>query len=157
MRPLNSIILHSTATREGYDYTVDVIREWHINRGWSDIGYHYVIYRNGAIKLGRPIEIQGAHTKGYNEDSIGIVYVGGMDAEGLEAKDTRTLAQRVSMRLLIAYLKAKHGIKDVLGHKQCSSTECPSFDVEQLNRQSRYDMLIAYGLIGALIYFIVKR
>ena len=157
MRPLNSIILHSTATREGYDYTVDEIREWHINRGWSDIGYHYVIYRNGAIKLGRPIELAGAHTKGYNDDSIGIVYVGGIDAEGLEAKDTRTLAQRVSMRILIAYLKAKHGIKEVLGHKQCSSTECPSFDVEKLNRQSRYDMIIAYGIIGALIYFIVKR
>lgn len=157
MRPLNSIILHSTATREGYDYTLDDIREWHINRGWSDIGYHYVIYRNGAIKLGRPIELAGAHTKGYNDDSIGIVYVGGMDSEGLEAKDTRTLAQRVSMRILIAYLKAKHGIKEVLGHKQCSSTECPSFDVEELNRQSRYDMIIAYGIIGALIYFIVKR
>ena len=155
MRLLNRIILHSTATPEGRDVTVEEIRKWHLDRGWSDIGYHYVIYRNGAIKAGRPINQQGAHTLGHNEDSIGVVYVGGVDDAGT-AKDTRTAPQRISMRLLIAYLKAKHGIKTVLGHKQCTHTECPSFDVDELNRVSKYDMLIAYGVVGSLIWWILK-
>lgn len=155
MRPLNRIILHSTATPEGRDVTVEEIRDWHLARGWNDIGYHFVIYRNGAIKKGRDVSEQGAHTLGHNEDSIGIVYVGGTDLSG-NAKDTRTLQQRVSMRLLIAYLKAKHGIKTVLGHKQCTHTECPSFDVDELNRQSKYDIFIAYGIIAAVLWWIFK-
>lgn len=156
MRPLDSIILHSTATPEGRNVTVDEIRQWHIERGWNDIGYHYVIYRNGAIKKGRPIEIQGAHTLGYNDNSIGVVYVGGTDESG-KAKDTRTMLQGISMRLLIAYLKAKHGIKTVLGHKQCTSTECPSFDVEELNRVSKYDLYIIYAIIAGIVWWIIKR
>jgi N-acetylmuramoyl-L-alanine amidase len=156
MRPLNRIILHSTATPEGRDVTVEEIRNWHLDRGWDDIGYHYVIYRNGAIKLGRPLSEQGAHTLGHNEDSIGVVYVGGTDISG-NAKDTRTLQQRISMRLLIAYLKAKHGINQVLGHGQCTHTECPSFDVDELNRQSKYDIYIAYAIIGAVVYWALKR
>ena len=155
MRPLNSIILHSTATPEGRDVSVVEIRNWHLDRGWNDIGYHYVIYRNGAIKLGRPLSEQGAHTLGHNEDSIGVVYVGGTDKSG-NAKDTRTLQQRISMRLLIAYLKAKHGIKTVLGHGQCTHTECPSFDVDELNRQTKYDIYIAYGIIAAFAWWIFK-
>lgn len=90
MRPLNRIILHSTATPEGRDVTVEEIRDWHLARGWNDIGYHFVIYRNGTIKKGRDVSEQGAHTLGHNEDSIGIVYVGGTDLSG-NAKDTRTL------------------------------------------------------------------
>lgn len=155
MRPLNSIILHSTATPEGRDVTVEEIRNWHIDRGWADIGYHFVIYRNGIIKLGRPLSEQGAHTLGHNEDSIGVVYVGGTDESG-NAKDTRTLQQKISMRLFIAYLKARHGIKTVLGHKQCTHTECPSFDVEVLNKQSKYDIYILYAIIAAILWWIFK-
>jgi len=155
MRPLNRIILHSTATPEGRDVTVETIRSWHLDRGWRDIGYHYVIYRNGAIKLGRPLSEQGAHTLGHNEDSIGVVYVGGTDKDG-NAKDTRTLQQRISMRVLIAYLKARHGIKVVLGHGQCTHTECPSFDVDGLNEQSKYDMVVLYAIIGFVGWAIFK-
>ena len=155
MRTLNRIILHSTATREGNEHSVEEIRQWHLNRGWSDIGYHFVIYRNGAIKVGRPIEQIGAHTLGHNEDSIGVVYVGGMNAEGTEAKDTRTLPQKISMRLLIAYLKVRYGVREVLGHKQCSSTECPSFDVDDLNRQIKYDLLLIPAVI--IIALIIRR
>ena len=122
MRPLNRVILHSTATPEGRNVTVDEIRQWHLDRGWADIGYHFVIYRNGTIKLGRPITEQGAHTLGHNEDSIGVVYVGGTDQSG-NAKDTRTVAQKISTRLLLVYFRARYQINEVLGHKQCTHTE----------------------------------
>ena len=155
MRPLNRVILHSTATPEGRDVTVDTIRQWHIDRGWRDIGYHYVIYRNGQIKLGRPLAEQGAHAKGHNEDSIGVVYVGGTDKSG-NAKDTRTLAQKISQRLLLVYFRIRYQITEVIGHKDCGSTECPSFDVAEFNRRRRYDLFIVILIIAVILLRIIK-
>ena len=66
-REVNGIILHCSATREGQDISVDTIRSWHVDgRGWSDIGYHYIIYIDGSIHTGRPLDRSGAHTKGHN-------------------------------------------------------------------------------------------
>ena len=66
MRTINKIILHCTATPEGRHTTVEDIRLWHKAQGWSDIGYHYVVYLDGSIHTGRPIEVAGAHTKELN-------------------------------------------------------------------------------------------
>lgn len=151
MRELNKIILHSTATLEGKDYTIEDIRRWHKARGWDDIGYHFVIYRNGEVHKGRDVAIQGAHTLGHNEDSIGVAYVGGLSTDN-KAKDTRTFMQKVSMRLLILYLKIRYRIREVLGHKQCSHTECPSFDSETYAKNIKWDIY----LILAFILIIIK-
>jgi len=72
MRRITKIILHCTATPEGRDVSVDEIRQWHLDRGWSDIGYHYVIDINGNLQDGRPLTRAGAHVRGYNKGSIGI-------------------------------------------------------------------------------------
>ncbi len=64
MRDINKIILHCSATPEGRDVSVDTIRKWHLDRGWSDIGYHYVVGLNGVISEGRPVERHGAHVRG---------------------------------------------------------------------------------------------
>ena len=89
MRDINKIILHCSATSEGKDFDVNDIREWHLQRGFTDVGYHYVIKLDGTIQDGRDIRTIGAHCKGYNYGSVGIVYVGGLDEEG-KGKDTRT-------------------------------------------------------------------
>ncbi len=85
-RRIDKIILHCTATPEGKDYTVDQIREWHLARDFTDVGYHYVIYRDGSIHKGRPIEKVGAHTTGQNAHSIGICLIGGCAADGKTPK-----------------------------------------------------------------------
>ena len=73
MRDLNRIILHCSATKEGQDFSASTIRGWHVNgRGWSDIGYHWIIRLDGTIEVGRPLEKSGAHTKGHNKDSVGV-------------------------------------------------------------------------------------
>ena len=64
MRDINKIIIHCTATPEGRDVSVDTIRQWHLDRGWSDIGYHYIIDLEGNLHEGRPVERQGAHVRG---------------------------------------------------------------------------------------------
>lgn len=129
-RLIEEIIIHCAATPEGKDFTVDDIRAWHKARGWSDIGYHYVIYRDGRIMVGRPIGQIGSHVAGHNEKTAGVVYVGGVTADGRTAKDTRTPAQRASLLWLVAELRGLHKrVRKVSGHNQYAAKACPSFDV----------------------------
>ena len=96
-RRITEIIVHCSATPEGKDYTVLDIRKWHKQQGWSDIGYHYVVYRNGHIEAGRDVDIIGAHCEGHNAHSIGVCYIGGVARDGKTQKDTRTLAQKAAL------------------------------------------------------------
>lgn len=130
-RWIDEIIVHCTATPEGKDYTVNDIRAWHKARGWSDVGYHYIIYRDGSIMLGRPVGQIGSHVAGKNTGTIGIAYVGGVTSDGRTAKDTRTAAQVASLLWLTAQLAKKHGVKKVTGHNQYAAKACPSFDVRR--------------------------
>lgn len=130
-REIDEIIVHCAATPEGKDFTVADIRAWHKARGFSDVGYHYIVYRDGRIMLGRPVGQQGAHCAdhGKNRRTIGICYVGGVSADGKTAKDTRTAAQRASLLWLTQALATKHRVKRVTGHNQYANKACPSFNV----------------------------
>jgi hypothetical protein len=134
MRKINKIIVHCTATQEGKEISVDTIRKWHLKRGWSDIGYHYVISLDGLTEVGRPIERPGAHTKGENKNSIGITYVGGVEAERGKngkwiAKDTRTKEQKISLLNLLTTLKSIYGDDVTIhGHREFAAKSCPCFD-----------------------------
>ena len=130
-RPIHEIIVHCTATPEGKDFTVDDIRAWHKARGWSDVGYHYIVYRDGRIMVGRPVGQVGAHVEGHNTGTIGISYIGGLTADGLKARDTRTAAQRSSLLWLVHQLAGKFPVTKVSGHNQYASKACPSFDVRK--------------------------
>lgn len=128
MRHINEIIIHCSATPEGRDYTVADIDRWHRQRGFRQIGYHYVIYRDGSIHIGRPIEQIGAHCTGHNTNSIGICYIGGTDARG-QPKDTRTQAQRNALRDLIQQLLDTYTNATIHGHREFTPKACPCFDV----------------------------
>jgi N-acetylmuramoyl-L-alanine amidase len=130
MRSINKIIIHCSATIEGKDYTVEQIRSWHIrDNGWKDIGYHFVIYRDGSIHAGRPIEQIGAHCLGMNNHSIGICYIGGMDINR-KPKDTRTPEQKTALISLVKLLKASFPDATVHGHNEFANKSCPCFDVQ---------------------------
>jgi N-acetylmuramoyl-L-alanine amidase len=129
MRPINSIFIHCSATPDGRDVTVEQIRKMHLKNGWNDIGYHFVIYRDGSVLPGRPISQIGAHAKGYNTGSIGICYIGGMNKENTKAADTRTPAQQESLIWLVKELIRTFGTLKIYGHNQVSAKSCPCFDV----------------------------
>ena len=142
-RRIDRILIHCTATPEGKDYTVDQIRQWHTlpkpkGNGWSDIGYHYIIYRDGSVHLGRDVDIMGAHCEGYNPNSIGIVYVGGLanipgvPLDKLPAKDTRTDAQKLALLDLLVKLRQMYPSAKIAGHRDYDSKgkSCPSFDAK---------------------------
>tara|TARA_R110000822_G_scaffold69985_5_gene169566 strand:- start:1654 stop:2100 length:447 start_codon:yes stop_codon:yes gene_type:complete len=128
MRKIDEIIVHCSATREGQDINAKTIRQWHLDRGWKDIGYHYVILLDGTIEKGREDKNEGAHTLGHNHSSIGICYSGGLDKDGKTPKDTRTEKQEESLISLLLSLKKEHKEAIVYGHRDFSNKACPSFD-----------------------------
>ena len=135
MRDIKKIIVHCTATPEGRDVKIAEVKRWHVEeRGWSDIGYHWLIELYGAIRKGRPEHIQGAHAKGHNRTSIGVCYVGGVDSN-MKAKDTRTDKQKTALHCLVEDLRGRYPKAEVIGHRDVSSKDCPSFDAKEEFKQ----------------------
>lgn len=131
MRDIDKIILHCSATPEGRHTTVEEIRQWHLQRGWKDIGYHYVIYLDGTIHRGRPESVVGAYCSGYNKNSIGVCYIGGVAKDGKTPKDTRTEGQKRALRELLNRLKRDYPKATLHGHNEFANKACPSFNVKE--------------------------
>lgn len=129
MRKITEIIIHCAATKDGAKFTAEDIDRWHKQRGFDRIGYHYVIDLDGTIEPGRDLDCIGAHCKGHNVNSIGICYIGGVDAN-LKPKDTRTPEQKSSLLLLLKFLRAKYPDAKIYGHRDFSDKACPSFDAK---------------------------
>ena len=112
----NRIILHHA---EATSCTPEQIHQWHLANGWSGAGYHFLVRKSGEVYRLRPEGKIGAHASGANSDSIGICF------EGRYQSETMPQAQIDAGRELVAYLKGKYGISDVLRHKDVCSTDCP--------------------------------
>lgn len=144
-RKIDKIIIHCSATPEFEDLTVEQIRADHKRRGFADIGYHYVVYRDGSVHEGRDVDIQGAHCYdgGGNIGSIGVCYIGGLEARKglpyvqLKAKDTRTLRQKAAMLKLLEDLRVLYPEAKIYGHRDFDrhGKECPSFDARSEYKQ----------------------
>lgn len=135
MRPLNEIIVHCTATPNDWldgrptSLKVQSIRNYHVKSlKWRDIGYHYLIDRDGTVAVGRPLEQVGSHVRGRNTGTIGIALFGGATSrEFMKFHDNYTPAQDKALRNLIRQLIAKHGPMAVNGHNQYAAKACPGF------------------------------
>lgn len=130
MRTIKEIIVHCTATQAGRNFKIEDIDRWHRERGFNSIGYHYVIYLDGTVHTGRPVEKIGAHCLDHNKHSVGVCYVGGLDASGAPA-DTRTEAQKTSLRAFIKDLKRRFPSATVHGHREFAAKACPCFDAKK--------------------------
>lgn len=128
-RNIKEIIVHCTATPEGRVETVQSIRNMHKAKGWSDIGYHYLIGLNGERWEGRNVNLIGAHCEGHNSNSIGVCYVGGVDKK-MQAKDTRTEKQKDALVALLKDLRKLYPKAKIYGHRDFDKKgkACPSFD-----------------------------
>lgn len=128
MRYINAIIVHCSANTADTKITTEDIRRMHIEQNhWADIGYHFVIERDGTIRKGRPLSKPGAHCRGHNAHSIGICYIGGID-QAQRPEDNRTAEQRQSLLVLITNLIKLYRCS-VYGHHDFNKYKsCPSFD-----------------------------
>jgi len=141
-RRTDYIVIHCSATPPSSDIGADEIDDWHKQRGWSGIGYHAVIRRDGQIEFGRHFDESGAHVKGQNYRSVGVCLVGGVNKHG-EAEDNFSTEQLKSLTALVATLERAYPDAEVLGHRDLSPDldgdgvveenewikECPCFDV----------------------------
>jgi N-acetylmuramoyl-L-alanine amidase len=132
MRQINKIIIHCAATRPSMDVGAVEIRRWHVQgNGWSDIGYHGVIRRNGVLESGRSLNEPGAHTSGHNKDSIGICLVGGVMEDGKTPEANFTPEQWATLERTVGDLLRKYPNATVHGHNEFAAKACPSFDVQK--------------------------
>jgi len=130
MDKINKIIVHCADTYAAMDIGADTIRSWHVNeRKWSDIGYHYVIRRNGTIENGRDDNIAGAHARDHNGDSLGVCLVGGK-GEDNNPEFNFTAPQIMSLIELCSDLTEKYNC-EVIGHNEVSDKSCPNFNVQE--------------------------
>jgi len=121
MRHIDTIVIHCADTPNGHEFHASDIDQWHKERGWSGIGYHYVIPLTGDVEKGREDDVMGAHVRGHNHSSLGICMIG---------NDKFNLVQWVALAKLVAELNTKYDIVTVCGHRDFDSHKtCPNFDV----------------------------
>lgn len=132
-RNICRIVVHCSATPEGRSFRKADIDRWHRANGWNGCGYHYVIGIDGKVEEGRYIENKGAHAGVYNNGSIGICYIGGMTADNTQAKDTRTDAQKDSLRWLLEQMHRLYPSAVIIGHRELPDVHkaCPCFDASK--------------------------
>lgn len=132
MREIKKIIVHCSATRPSMDVGAREIRDWHTkNNGWSDIGYHGVIRRDGTFEPGRSFDTPGAHTSGQNKNSVGICLVGGVGGDNKTPENNFTPAQFETLERTVRELLQKFPEATVHGHNEFAAKACPSFNVRE--------------------------
>ncbi len=136
---IDMIILHHA---EASKCSVKDINWWHIQRGYSCIGYHYLVRKDGSIYKGREDNVIGAHAKGYNSTSIGVCF------EGRYSKEIMPQAQIKAGMELVEYLKQKYNIKKVLKHKDVNSTDCPGslFPFDEIVGQAKENLVLSFQM-----------
>lgn len=142
-KPLETVdflVVHCSASPDTMDIGVDEIREWHRTRGFFDVGYHFVVRRNGDVETGRPVNRPGAHAVGFNHRSLGICLVGGVDVNQ-KATNNFTEAQFRSLLALLDSLVYLHPRAQILGHRDLPrvAKACPSFDVRKWLEEALHD------------------
>lgn len=128
-RQISTLIVHCSATPVAQDIGAAEIDAIHRQKGWARIGYHYVIRRNGAVEKGRPDSMIGAHAVGFNNNSIGICLIGGVDKQG-RGQANYTAAQMATLGRLLASLLNRYPGAAIMGHRDTGAKkDCPSFNI----------------------------
>ena len=136
-RATNWIVIHCSATRAIMDIGAKDIRRWHQQKGWKDIGYAWVIRRDGTVERGRDQDEIGSHVKGHNADSVGVCLVGGLNDETWQPEANFTRAQWSSLETLVRTLSKRYPQAKVLGHRDFAGVHkaCPCFDAKPWARK----------------------
>ena len=125
----DTIVIHCTQTPADMDFGVEKVTEWHKNRGFDTIGYHYLIKRDGTLQVGRDEDVVGAHAVAVNGTSIGVALVGG-GTINMGWENNFTPVQFETLKSILLQLKDKYNVQKIIGHYQVDDgKKCPSFDV----------------------------
>jgi N-acetylmuramoyl-L-alanine amidase len=121
LKSVDYIVVHGSETKDDKDIGVEEIRRAHRQKGWLDVGFHFIIRRDGMVERGRPHDVPGAHVRGYNHVSLGICLVG----------QTYTDVQMKELEVLVRDLRKLHPNAIILGKRDLGkvNTQNPGFDV----------------------------
>ncbi len=123
------IVLHHTGEND-IDASAEQIHGWHLSNGWSGIGYHFVIRKDGTVERGRPEWAVGSHAQGENSHTIGIHLSG----DFMQGQPTSAQIEKCAM--LIANLSEDYNIPidrdHVVGHGELMATSCPGTNLQAL-------------------------
>lgn len=124
------ICVHCSATPPSMDIGAAEIDQWHKARGWTQIGYNYVIRRDGSLEQGRKEGMTLAHAAGFNQDAIAVCMVGGVTDHQVAAANFQD-AQWASLRKVLDFLALKYPEAEIKGHRDLPGVnkDCPSFNV----------------------------
>lgn len=125
-----AIFVHCSATKASMNVGLREIRQWHKEQGWLDVGYHFIIRRDGTIEEGRPVDVVGSHVKDWNSKSVGVCLVGGIDDKG-KFEANFTPAQMQSLRGLLQTLMVQYPEAKLMAHHQVAPKACPSFNLKR--------------------------
>lgn len=129
MRNIGRHIIHASASPNSMDIGAKEIRQWHTKgNGWSDLGYHIIIRRDGALEWGRPFHKIGSHVQGHNADSIGTCLVG----SGLKLSDF-TPQQLATLRCVDMELRFRYPKITTHGHREYANKRCPGFNMSEMD------------------------
>jgi N-acetyl-anhydromuramyl-L-alanine amidase AmpD len=136
MRSISEIIVHCSKHGPDSDSIgVKAIDRMHRAKCYLEVGYHYVIKRDGSLEEGRPLERPGLHASGHDKDSIGICLVGGVSEHG-HPHDNFTAQQLLTLWVLLKGLQSHHPNATIIGHREVDSGNfCPSFDVQKFLKE----------------------
>lgn len=126
-----AIFVHCSATRASQDIGAREIRQWHKEQGWLDIGYHFVIRRDGTVEAGRPQDAVGSHAKDFNSTSVGVCLAGGLAVNGKDFEANFTADQMKALRSLLVTLLAEYPGSVLRAHHDVAPKACPSFDLKR--------------------------
>ncbi len=122
IRSVQRVFIHCSASDNPAHDNVATMRQWHLARGFNDVGYHFFIRKDGTLQLGRPLERTPAAQEGNNIATIAICL------HGL-AKDKFTEKQLSALKQLAKQIKTAYNAKITFhGHREVSAKSCPVFD-----------------------------
>lgn len=132
------IVIHCSATPPSMNIGAREIDRWHRAKGYFRIGYHFVIRRDGSVEHGRDVNAIGAHARGVNDRSIGIVLVGGVAEDKKTPEDNFTPEQWATLEQLVGELEGEFPKAEIIGHRDVDKHRaCPSFDVHVWNAKRK--------------------
>ena len=125
----DTIVIHCTQTPKDMEVDVEKVTQWHKDRGFDTIGYHYLIKRDGTLQVGRDEDVVGAHAVAVNGTSIGVALAGG-GTPNMGWENNFAPIQFETLKTILLKLKEEYGIEKIIGHYEVDDKkECPSFDV----------------------------
>jgi N-acetylmuramoyl-L-alanine amidase len=127
--PITHLTIHCAATPEGRDVPPATIEAWDRAK-FGQVSYHWIVDIHGNKHRSLGDDVLGCHTHLHNHGNIGVCYVGGCDLH-MNAKDTRTDAQKATLLEIVREYQAAHRDIVVQGHRDWPDVhkDCPSFDV----------------------------